>query len=310
MAETSCGGRGLTLTRGQEAPGPVPGICPPWYAVCFLSVESCLNSGKFPALTFPILPLWLCPHLVSAPGDLLLQTAVPAAPSPPHRARLLPASVRLLCLTLPARPWPFLVLYSRSASQHFVSHLVASGSKSACSPWAPGGVFLARWVLCQAHPLTALRAPRGLRLPLGGACAPRRSTLAPDHACLGLPRQARHGVATADPVTGPVSAVPWTLALPTRPAWHPVCSTESLGSGSECPSGSWAPARPVPLPVGGPPSRPLLSAGCVLSTVLGSGESEGAPSIPVRCSQACAVTEAVEGATGQRHGEQRLFLFS
>lgn len=161
--------------------GPRASPCDLSSLVCsllsFCGIMSFLNSGKFPALTFPILPLWLCPHLVSAPGDLLLQTPVPAAPSPPHRARLLPASVRLLCLTLPARPWPFLVLYSRSASQHFVSHLVASGSKSACSPWAPGGVFLARWVLCQAHPLTALRAPRGLRLPLGGACAPDAAPL-------------------------------------------------------------------------------------------------------------------------------------
>lgn len=53
-----------TGTRGPRAS--------PWdlsSLVCsllsFCGIMSFLNSGKFPALTFPILPLWLCPHLVT-----------------------------------------------------------------------------------------------------------------------------------------------------------------------------------------------------------------------------------------------------
>lgn len=128
------------------------------------------NSGKFPDLTFPILPVWLCPtwclHLVACSfrPRYLRRPLRPTAhafsprlsgcshPSSPSLAIF--GAVFSLCLTalcfppgvfrVPICPFP-------SASRWSV----------------PGAV-----VLCQAHPLTALHAPLACVSLWGGACAP------------------------------------------------------------------------------------------------------------------------------------------
>lgn len=139
-------------------------------SLSFCGIMSFLNSGKFAALTFPILPLWLCPHLVSAPGGLLLQTPVPAAPSPPHRARLLPASVRLLSpfQPIPGHFWCCILALPHSAllptwclqGPNLPVSLGLQVERSWCGGSVPG------------PPADGSACTTGLRLPLGGACAP------------------------------------------------------------------------------------------------------------------------------------------